>query len=126
MSGKQNIWDEVKLVFETNENFKLSSQFMLNRIISFCGEGFEAAVYANKFIGRMPDSFMLRLYRSMIETGRAPYINYVKKPKVEEPKLLEKICRKYCCRELHARQIIDIYRRKGVDPEKLFGLKRGE
>lgn len=125
-NGKQNIFDEFKMIFESEKIFKISSQFMLNRFMSFTTEGFKAAIHCNKFVGKIPDSFLLAIYRNNIESRNAPYIGYAKKQKETEPELIKKICKIFCCNKKYAVQIIAIYRSKGIKIESMVGLKKGE
>ena len=120
-----NLFDEYKAVFEGKE-VELKNVYMINRLLSFSKQGFQVAVDCNKFINRIPNDMLLKIYRSSISASKAPFIKYSKVPKISEPKLLSKMCRLFNCSRFHAKQIIIIYRKIGVKIEEKFGLKKGE
>ena len=121
-----NLFEEFKELFEGEEEFKFSSPFMMNRLLSLSKEGFIISVIANQFIGRVSNKLLYLIYKKYIGKQRVPSITYPKKEKRQEEILLSKICSFFNCNQKHGRQIISIYRNNKDKPEELFGLKPGE
>lgn len=119
------IFEEFRELFEGEEEFKISSPFMMNRLLSLSKEGFIISKIANQFTGRISNKHLYLIYKKYIGKQRAPFITYPKKTKQEEI-LLSKICSFFNCNVKHGKQIINLYRKLGEKPERFFGLKAGE
>ncbi len=119
------IFEEFEKLFEEDKNFKISSPFMMNRLLSLSSQGFVISVICNQFIGRISNKHLYLIYKKYIGNQKAPYITYPKKNKKSEEILLSKICSSFNCNIKHGKQIIELYKKLGKKPEVIFGLKAG-
>ncbi len=121
-----SIFDDVKNIF-TGIDFKLSSPYMINRLLSFVPETFVLSANVNRYLGRLPDWALKSIYYNCIPKRRAaPFINYAKTPKHTDQRLVEKIEGALCCSTFHAQQVLKILQLYGHKPHEFFGLKKGE
>lgn len=110
------------------EDVTLSSPFMMNRFLSMT-QDFLIAKKTNKYIGRIPSQHLLKIWRcyfAMVDVTNAPYFQYPKKKKLQQEKLLRRVCEAFECNQKHGQQIIEILARQGFKPNELFGLKKNE
>lgn len=122
-----NPFEEVKKLITQTWIDKIESPFMVNRILSTSPETFLTSVKINQAMRNIPKKEIIALFNLMVQKrNRNPYFNYPKKDKKQSPKLLEKICYNFTVNEFHAKQILKIIESKGIQPETLFGLKKGE
>lgn len=122
----RNPFDIVKEII-TEERTSVSNPFMVNRILSFQPLTALTAIEVNKYVGYIPDWAISDLFNLTVpHRRRVPYLKYPKRGKVKDKKLIDKIRQALCVNELHARQVIELLRNKGEQPERLFGLKEGE
>lgn len=122
---KLTIFDELKLLFESDEKVNISSQFMINKFLSTT-ENFKISEVCNKYINRIPNDLLVLIYRNYLKEKRTPWVKYIKKTKEKSPKLKQKIEATFCCNKRYTNQIIQILSKEGYEPENLFGLKNGE
>lgn len=115
-----------ELITEEKVEIK-SSQFMVNKILSYQPLTALTAIELNKYIGRLPYWAVDSLFNTTVpKRKRRPYLYYPKREKLKEKKLRSKIRKVFCVNDFHAKQILEILRLKGHHPEKMFGLKEGE
>lgn len=121
-----NPFDEVKQVF-TTKDFQLKNPWMVNRLLSYVPETFALSARLNRFIGYIPAWAMIETLRYCVKKrGVAPFIKYIKAERIKDPELVKKICTHLCCNEGHAVETIEVLRVCGHEPERFFGLKKGE
>jgi hypothetical protein len=120
-----NPFEDVKKLFN-GEEIKVSSPFVVNKILSFSPITFILVRNHNKVIGKIPKSWSDKIFQCVTKRNKIPFIRYAKKRRETEKKLIQKICCHFVVNEYHAIQTIDLLRRQGEEPEKYFGLKRNE
>lgn len=123
---KENPFDTATKLF-TEKNVKIKAPYITNKILSYQPQTILLSIKLNKFIGYLPSWATNALFNMGVKKqGRRPYLQYIKKTKEKDVKLLKKISQTFCCNTYHAKQIIDILRKMGKRPESFFGLKKGE
>lgn len=121
-----NPFDNVSQLF-TEDNVKVNTPYMVNRILSFLPETCMLAIRMNRYTTRIPQWAIDACYNlSITKRRRRPYIRYPKRRKVRDQKLQSKIQSTFNVNEFHAKQIIELLRNIGEKPENFFGLKKGE
>jgi len=121
------LWEEVKAVFTKDNLDEVKNFFMVNRFLSFHKDSFIASAMLNRYNGKVPSWAMTHLYRFCMPTSPSPYITYKnKKPKRKDPELIKRISRHLNCNETCAVEVMTMMRNRGENPERYFGLKKGE
>jgi hypothetical protein len=111
----KNLWTKEKPV---NTKTKVESIYMINRFLSLTADGFLAACDLNRF-RKLPVWAQLPfLYYSLPEKP-APWKTYPKVPGKDKltPKqqvALDRICNRFCVKEFHGKQIVDILQMQGI------------
>lgn len=121
-----NLFEEFKMIFESDKDFIISSPYMINRLLSFSKSEIQSSIECNEYVGRIPKELLLKIYKSRIKQGKAPFVKTTKIPKEKSPKLISAICRYFNCNKFHAKQIINICNKKNIKIEEIFGLKKNE
>jgi hypothetical protein len=123
---RDNPFDIATKLF-TEDNVPIRDGYMVNKILSYQASTILLSIALNKFSTTLPPWAVTPLFNlGVSKQRRRPYLQYIKKSKPQNPKLLEKIGRAFCCNTYHAQQIILIFEKMGYCPEKFFGLKKGE
>jgi len=125
---KKSPFDEVQNLITSKEEVEILNTFFVNKILSYQADNILFSIDLNRYIGRIPKWATDKLFNLGIKKRRSkPWLNYPKKDKKVKEKILQmKVCRYYCVNAYHAKQIIELLRNYGEEPEKFFGLKRGE
>jgi len=101
--------------------------YMVNKILSFLPLTAIMSIKLNSILNGAHPDLIQKMFRCFPrKRSRYLRLNYARKKKELEPKLVERVCRQFCVNKYHADQIIDLYRLYGQEPEKFFGLKKGE
>lgn len=109
-----NLWEKNKQVTSSS---KPESVYMMNRFLSLTPSGFLVASDCNRMIG-LPDWAKHVLLYYALPKMRKPWSKYPKMAKEKLPekkqKALTRICNKYCVKEFHGMQIMQILESKGI------------
>ena len=124
---KTNPFEEVLNLITSKEDVEVDSPFFVNKILSYQPDSVLMAIEMNKYIGKIPKWLTDKLFNLGVKKRRGkPWLNYPKKGVKKGNLLRSKICRHFCVNNYHADQIIELLRNYGEEPEKFFGLKKGE
>jgi len=121
------MWGEIKNIFTKEEELTgKDSVYVISRILSYSPFSFIQVKAINKYIGKIPDLYLLRVIRDTIPEMDPPWIQYPKKEKVDissdNARLIKEICNHFNCSELHAEQIYTILQKEGVNVMSSFGV----
>lgn len=124
----RNPFDEVKALFSKEYGkIKLVRPFMVNKLLSFLPSTFLLAKDVNEHLNGMPKYLYNMILNIGVEKKEGDvYLRYPKKIKKTDEKLRQKISETFTTNYYHSNQIIDLLRKRGVNPEEYFGLKKGE
>jgi len=110
----RNLWTKRTVV---STKTKADSTYMLNRFLSLTPEGFLAAYDLNS-MGNLPSWVGLPFLYYSVPQMEAPWKKY---PKVPAEKLapkkqlaLDRVCARFCVKELHGKQIVAILQEQGI------------
>ena len=126
MAKKDSPFETVIRILDGQE-VHVGQPWFINKILSFNPMCAMMSIRLNEIMsGAHPD--LVQKFFSCFPRKRSRYVrlNFARKRKEQEPKLVDKICRTFGVNKYHADQIIDLLRLEGHEPEKYFGLKKGE
>lgn len=113
----RNLWTKDTLV---TTKTKADSVYMITRFLSLTPEGFMPAQDLNR-LHKLPEWAKLPFLYYSLPQQAAPWKKY---PKVSKTKLtpkkqraLDRICTKFCVKEFHGLQIIQLLKMQGIEVE---------
>jgi hypothetical protein len=123
---KKNPFEEAQEVLRGSKEGEIENIMMVNKILSFHPKTALHSMALNEIIWQTPNAVLQKLFKLFPKTNKRAFLKFAKKTRLEEPELVNKVCKTFGVNTGHAQQIIALYRLKGLKPESFFGLKKGQ
>jgi hypothetical protein len=123
---KKNPFEEAQEILRGEKENEVENIVMVNKILSFHPKTALAAMTLNEIIWKAPNALLQNLFKLFPKNSGRAFLKFAKKTRLQEPELVNKVCKTFGVNTGHAQQIIALYRLKGFKPESFFGLKKGQ